>query len=226
MNGDGDSVAASNSWRSACGPAAPRTCIGRQMPPLTDLALSSFLESSLPYADDSDAMTIASISCKVFDDTDNGDDDVCCNSVTGSVLSTPTNNWGINGLAPPPPPQQMRQDHLRPRDHWRAIGNGTNGNYEDSLSRKNSYCSHGSHWSYSSHADPMLLLYRSASRSGGYYYDRPVTEEVNVAIVEKEIEAAAEAGGYLSSNNMPNSSDEFMIPPDYLVSPPTTVTAD
>ena len=35
----------SNSWRSHCGPAAPRTCQARKLPPLTDLALSSFLES-------------------------------------------------------------------------------------------------------------------------------------------------------------------------------------
>ena len=35
----------SNSWRSHCGPAAPRTCQARRLPPLTDLALSSFLES-------------------------------------------------------------------------------------------------------------------------------------------------------------------------------------
>ena len=35
----------SNSWRSACGPAAPRTCQAKKLPPLTDLALSSFLES-------------------------------------------------------------------------------------------------------------------------------------------------------------------------------------
>ena len=94
--------------------------------------------------------------------------------------------------------------------------------YDDSgsLSRKNSYCSHGSRWSYSSHADPMLLLYRSASRSGGcyfgdskaatdfykaaeYYHTKQpefhhsggvaVTEELNyVAVVhEKEVEAAA-----------------------------------
>ena len=36
----------SNSWQSACGPTAPRTCPAKKLPPpLTDIALSSFLES-------------------------------------------------------------------------------------------------------------------------------------------------------------------------------------
>lgn len=35
----------SNSWQSTCGPAALRTCQAKKLPPLTDLALSSFLES-------------------------------------------------------------------------------------------------------------------------------------------------------------------------------------
>ena len=119
--------------------------------------------------------------------------------------------------------------------------------YDDSsLSRKNSYCSHGSRWSYSSHADPMLLLYRSASRSGGRYFDnkaaatdfykaaeyydnkaavefdsKVVTEELNVAVVEKEVEAAAAAASVVvngSGNDGVMFSDEFMMPPDYLVS--------
>ena len=124
--------------------------------------------------------------------------------------------------------------------------------YDDSgsLSRKNSYCSHGSRWSYSSHADPMLLLYRSASRSGGcyfdskagadfykaaeYYHTKPefhggvVTEELNVAVVEKEVEAAAASTAVVVNGNgapppPPGNggvmfSDEFMMPPDYLVS--------
>jgi hypothetical protein len=59
----------------------------------------------------------------------------------------------------------------------------------------------------------MLLLYRSASRSGGCYYEKPVTEEMNVAIVEKEAEAQQGQQQYLTMNN-----DEFMMPPDYLVS--------
>ena len=59
------------------------------------------------------------------------------------------------------PPVKQYETSLHSRDF-----------YDDSsLSRKNSYCSHGSRWSYSSHADPMLLLYRSASRSGGCYFD-------------------------------------------------------
>ena len=100
----------------------------------------------------------------------------------------------------------------------------------------------------------MLLLYRSASRSGGcyfdskaatdfykaaeYYHTQPefhggvaVTEELNVAVVhEKEVEAAAVPtvvnGGPPPPGNNENGgggggvmfSDEFMMPPDYLVS--------
>ena len=99
----------------------------------------------------------------------------------------------------------------------------------------------------------MLLLYRSASRSGGcyfdskaatdfykaaeYYHTQPefhggvVTEELNVAVVEKEVEAAAVPtvvhGGPPPLGNNENGgggggggmfSDEFMMPPDYLVS--------
>ena len=41
----------SNSWRSTCGPAAPRTCQAKRLPPLTDLALSSFLESRNAISD-------------------------------------------------------------------------------------------------------------------------------------------------------------------------------
>ena len=137
------------------------------------------------------------------------------------------------------PPVKQYETSLNSRDF-----------YDDSsLSRKNSYCSHGSRWSYSSHADPMLLLYRSASRSGGCYFDnkaaatdfykaaeyydnkaevefdgKVVTEELNVAVVEKEVEAAAAvASSFVVNGNAPGNdgvmfSDEFMMPPDYLVS--------
>ena len=90
----------------------------------------------------------------------------------------------------------------------------------------------------------MLLLYRSASRSGGCYFDnkaatdfckaaeyyhneaavafdnRVVTEELNVAVVEKEVEAAAAAvvNGTAPGNDGVMFSDEFIMPPDYLVS--------
>lgn len=88
----------------------------------------------------------------------------------------------------------------------------------------------------------MLLLYRSASRSGGCYfdnkaatdfykaaeyynkaaveYDKVVTEELNVAVVEKEVEAAAAAvvNGTAPGNDGVMFSDEFIMPPDYLVS--------
>ena len=76
-------------------------------------------ESSLPYADDSDAVTIASVSCKVFDNDDEyGDvynDDDMYNSVTGSILSTPTNNWR------PPPPIMLPEP---PRSHYNGWQNG------------------------------------------------------------------------------------------------------
>ena len=109
----------------------------------------------------------------------------------------------------------------------------------------------------------MLLLYRSASRSGGcyfgdskaatdfykaaeYYHTKPefhsggvaVTEELNVAVVhEKEVEAAAVPTAVVNGGPPPPPpppgnnendgggggdrvmfSDEFMMPPDYLVS--------
>ena len=76
---------------------------------------------SLPYADDSDAVTIASVSCKAFDDeygdmaaAANAADlryDAMYNSVTGSILSTPTNgDW-----KPPPPlmlPGEQQRSHV------------------------------------------------------------------------------------------------------------------
>ena len=107
----------------------------------------------------------------------------------------------------------------------------------------------------------MLLLYRSASRSGGCYFSdskaatdfykaaeyyhtkQPefhsggvtVTKELNVAVVhEKEVEAAAVPTAVVNGGPPPPPgnnendgggggdrvmfSDEFMMPPDYLVS--------
>eukprot|EP00094_Tigriopus_californicus_P006087 TCALIF_05863-PA protein Name:"Similar to para Sodium channel protein para (Drosophila melanogaster)" AED:0.15 eAED:0.18 QI:29/0.48/0.42/0.88/0.68/0.76/26/1108/2230 len=88
------------SWRSSCGPGT------RKPPPLSDAALSSYFEISLPYVDDSDALTEST-----------------------SEVSLP--------------------------QYWRPPKGGTGaggGPPAGSLSRKNSYCSHGSRWSYSSHA--------------------------------------------------------------------------
>ena len=78
---------------------------------------SQDLACSLPYADDSDAMTIASVSCKAFDDEygDDNDDDMY-NSVTGSILSTPTNDW-----KPPRPPLMLPEP---PRSQYNGWQNG------------------------------------------------------------------------------------------------------
>ena len=97
----------------------------------------------------------------------------------------------------------------------------------------------------------MLLLYRSASRSGGCYFDSKaaandfykaaeyynnkaaaaaveydntvITEELNVSVVEKEVEAAAAVASVVVNDATPGNdgvmfSDEFIMPPDYLVS--------
>ena len=85
------------------------------------MLVKSERERSLPYADDSDAVTIASVSCKVFDnddeygDVDNDNDDDMYNSITGSILSTPTNNWR------PPPPIMLTEP---PRSHYNGWQNG------------------------------------------------------------------------------------------------------
>ena len=73
------------------------------------------LEHSLPYADDSDAVTIASVSCKAFDDEYGEDNDAMYNSVTGSILSTPTNDWK------PPPPLILPEP---PRSQFNGWQNG------------------------------------------------------------------------------------------------------
>ena len=112
-----------------------------------------------------------------------------------------------------------------------------------SLSRKNSYCSHASRWSYCSHrgggggpavsastysvhataavsaTDVMHahpLLYRSASRSGLAAEDGG-SEDVAAAADA----AAAVSGGHFSSTLYPPASDDYLnasFPPDYLVS--------
>eukprot|EP00095_Tigriopus_kingsejongensis_P003330 snap_masked-scaffold524_size146631-processed-gene-0.3 protein:Tk03330 transcript:snap_masked-scaffold524_size146631-processed-gene-0.3-mRNA-1 annotation:"voltage-gated sodium channel" len=140
------------SWRSSCGPGT------RKPPPLSDTALSSYFEISLPYADDSDAIT-----------------------ESASEVSLP--------------------------QCWRPkLGGPGGGPPAATLSRKNSYCSHGSRWSYSSHAldHPPLSssssyhMYRSASRSG--WYPGEVVEERPYPPT--------------SDDNLNSSS----YPPDYLVS--------
>ena len=79
--------------------------------------MSARIPRSLPYADDSDAVTIASVSCKAFDD-EYGDTtadlryDAMYNSVTGSILSTPTNgDWK-------PPPPLMLPGEQQQRSHF------------------------------------------------------------------------------------------------------------
>lgn len=174
------------SWRSSCGPGT------RKPPPLSDAALSSYFEISLPYVDDSDALTEST-----------------------SEVSLP--------------------------QYWRPPKGGTGaggGPPAGSLSRKNSYCSHGSRWSYSSHAldhppthnhpPPPLHphhhhshhvlhhpladassyrhMYRSASRSAWYTPDVP-DEDENDRLWERPYPPT-------SDDNLNTSS----YPPDYLVS--------
>lgn len=79
------------------------------------------------------------------------------------------------------------------------------------LSRKNSYCSHGSRWSYSSHADNNVIAhgyFRSASRAS--------SNAPGVGV-------AGHLGGRLSASGQlyPPASDDCLnasFPPDYLVS--------
>ena len=82
------------------------------------------MNRSLPYADDSDAVTIASVSCKAFDDEYGDDNYDMYNSVTGSILSTPTNDW-----KPPPPlmmPEQQRSQFNGWQNGLRDVSLSTN----------------------------------------------------------------------------------------------------
>ena len=91
--------------------------------------MSARIPRSLPYADDSDAMTIASVSCKAFDDeygdmaaAANAADlryDAMYNSVTGSILSTPT-----NGDWKPPPPLMLPGGEQQQRSQFNGWQNG------------------------------------------------------------------------------------------------------
>lgn len=198
------------SWRSNCGPGT------RKPLPLSDVALSAYFGLSLPYADDSDVATTPE---PPFSEDEGGSSrgETSGGRVRWSHYSNNSINKSYVQLAAAAAAAASSRG-------WQTTTGAAGGG--GGLSRKNSYCSHGSRWSYSSHADP-LLLYRSASRS--VCYDR--------------VSLAGGGGGgggtaaqqspsmlYLPNNNTHNNnhnnpalaiSDEFMnasIPPDYLVS--------
>ncbi len=110
-----------STWRSSCGPGA------RKPPPLSDTVLSSYFEIfSLPYADDSDAFT------------DSEYDAEAASLGRGCHRLSSSSAGGGEGEV-----DDHSGCHHRQRRHRHHRYN--------SLSRKNSYCSHASRWSYSSH---------------------------------------------------------------------------
>ncbi len=160
-----------STWRSSCGPGA------RKPPPLSDHVLSSYFEIfSLPYADDSDAVTDSECDTASLGGG-------CGGGGGGGRCRRCRCSWA-GGPPPLPPPHhnlhlQQDQDnhslaseastsgscgHLHQQQHQHRCPcrhrhhQGSNHHHHNrqrshfrSLSRKNSYCSHASRWSYSSH---------------------------------------------------------------------------
>ena len=207
------------SWRSSCG---NRRSFGHP------LVLSNYLEAqaNLPYVDDSAAESplsednVVGLAAHFLDAPAGG-----LASLTGL---TSLNSLAANAY---PGPGAIS-------GHWPGIGYGAT-DRDDVISlmtgmrsRQNSYCSHGSRWSYSSHVEQSFANMRSASRQGqSSTGTRSCRNSLLAATLAPSMRMAQDChhcdggqhsirggDGTASINNEGSLSDDASLwPPDYLV---------
>ena len=100
-------------------------------------------------------------------------------------------------------------------------------------SRQNSYCSHGSRWSYSSHVEQSFANMRSASRQAGNGGENsssgtrscrnsllaPSSAQLRGMMAQESCQHCSDQQSIANTNNEASLSDDVSLwPPDYLVS--------
>ena len=88
-------------------------------------------------------------------------------------------------------------------------------------SRQNSYCSHGSRWSYSSHVEQSLGNLRSASRLDSSTGTRSCRNSLLVNAAHAAFSSACQQCGTSTNNEGSLSEDASFWPPDYVVRIPS-----
>ena len=98
-------------------------------------------------------------------------------------------------------------------------------------SRQNSYCSHGSRWSYSSHVEQSFANMRSASRQAGVGENSssgtrscrnsllaPSSAQLRGMMAQESCQHCSDQQSIANTNNEASLSDDVSLwPPDYLV---------
>ena len=99
-------------------------------------------------------------------------------------------------------------------------------------SRQNSYCSHGSRWSYSSHVEQSFANMRSASRQAGNGGENsssgtrscrnsllaPSSAQLRGMMAQESCQLCSDQQSIANTNNEASLSDDVSLwPPDYLV---------
>ena len=98
-------------------------------------------------------------------------------------------------------------------------------------SRQNSYCSHGSRWSYSSHVEQSFANMRSASRQAGNGENSssgtrscrnsllaPSSAQLRGMMAQESCQHCSDQQSIANTNNEASLSDDVSLwPPDYLV---------
>ena len=210
------------SWRSSCG---NRRSFGHP------LVLSNYLEAqaNLPYVDDSAAESplsednIVGLTAHFLDAPAGG-----LASLTGL---TSLNTLAADLYPPVSNHAAVAASHWMPitADRDDVISLMTGG--MQSRSRQNSYCSHGSRWSYSSHVEQPFSNLRSASRlldsSTGTRSCRN-SLLASAPLQQQQQQPPVINNPYPESENSTNNDDASLSednvsclwPPDYLVSEP------
>lgn len=196
------------SWRSSCG---NRRSFGHP------LVLSNYLEAqaNLPYVDDSAA------------ESPQSEDNVV--GLAAHFLDAPTG--GLASLTGLTSLNTLAADAYPPMSafvnsgHWAIAGDRDDviSLMTGMRSRQNSYCSHGSRWSYSSHVEQSLANLRSASRLDS----STGTRSCRNSLLAAGGASAAPSNCHQCTNNHTNNLADYPAspimsddawPPDYLVS--------